>query len=246
MGLRCMDETLSTPLYEQLAAILREQVRQGELKPGDALPTEAELGAQFKVSRITVRQAVLMLTREGLIYRKRGKGSFVCNPKIVQPLIMLRSFSDEIRILGHQPGVKLLRHRIMDAPPDVAEPLGLAAGDQVLEVVRLRLADGEALSVNFSYLPVALAGPLTADDLAAGSLYQSIGRKVGKIVRGREMFTATAASVEEARHLDVREGEPLLRLVRTAYLAGGEPVEFVRADFRPDRYEIYIELRAFT
>lgn len=241
-----LDESLLTPLYEQLAGILRNQIRSGELKPGDATPTEKELVEKYGASRITVRQAMLMLAREGLVFRKRGKGSFVCQPKIVQPLVTLRSFSDEIRIMGFEPGARLVRHGIIYCPADVAGHLDVSEGTPVLEFVRLRLADGKELSVNTSYLHPRLNEALSVSDLSADSLYQAFERRLGKIVRVAESVTATAATPEAARLLSVKEGSPLLRLERTAYLAGGEIVEFARADFRPDRYEVCIELRAFT
>ena len=82
-----LDENSPVPLYEQLADMLRERIRTGELQPGDPLPTELELAKTYNVSRTTARQAVLALVREGLAYRQRGKGSFVCQPRVVQQLV---------------------------------------------------------------------------------------------------------------------------------------------------------------
>lgn len=237
-----LDENSPVPLYEQLADMLRERIRTGELQPGDPLPTELELAKTYNVSRTTARQAVLALVREGLAYRQRGKGSFVCQPKVVQQLVTLRSFSDEIRILGFQPGARLLGQTWIPSDTSVARALGIKTGEPVLEVVRLRLADGDELSLNKSYLPGEYGRILEEEDLGAPSLYETIERAIGSITRATELITATSATQEHAELLGVPQGTALLRLERTTYVSGGYPLEFVRADFRPDRYTFYVEL----
>ena len=238
-----LDESSPVPLYEQLASMLRNRIRSGDLRSGDPLPTEAELAETYGVSRTTARQAVLALVREGLAYRKRGKGSFVCQAKMVQQLITLRSFSEEIRIMGFEPGAKLLGQRWAPAERDVSQALGTDVGDPVLEVVRLRLASGRELSLNKSYFPVDYAQLLELEDLGAPSLYRTVERSVGPITGATELITATLATSEHAQMLKVPRGSALLRLDRTTYVSGGHPLEFVRADFRPDRYSFFVELR---
>lgn len=238
-----LDDTSPVPLYEQLAGILRDMIRAGELLPGDPLPTEHELILKYGVSRTTVRQAVLTLTREGLVHRKPGKGSFVCQPKIVQQLVTLRSFSEEIEILGFKPGARLIRQGWVPANETIAQALGIAPGESVLEVVRLRLADDKELSVNRSYFAGQCATILEGQDLGAPSLYKVIERAVGRITRASEVISATSATQEDAKILKVRPGAPLLSLERTTYVAGGQPVEFVRVHFRPDRYTFFVELK---
>ncbi len=238
-----LDETSPVPLYEQLASVLREMIRAGELRPGDPIPTESELIASYGVSRTTVRQAVLALARDGLVYRKRGKGSFVCQPKIVQQLVTLRSFSEEIAILGFKPGTRLIRQGRVSAAQAVAQALRVPPGESVLEVVRLRLADEKELSVNRSYFAGRYAAILEGEDLGEPSLYEVIEKAIGKIVRATEVISASSATQEDARLLKLRPGAPLLRLERTTYITGGHPVEFVQADFRPDRYTFFVELK---
>ncbi len=237
-----LDENSAIPLYEQLADILRERIRTGELKPEDPLPTELELAQTYNVSRTTARQAVLALVQEGLAYRQRGKGSFVCQPRVVQQLVTLRSFSEEIRILGFRPGARLLGQTWVPAETGVARSLGIKTGEPVLEVVRLRLADEDELSLNKSYFAAEYGKILEKEDLGAPSLYQTIERVIGSITRATELITATSATQEHAKLLGIPQGSALLRLERTTHISGGYPLEFVRADFRPDRYTFYVEL----
>ncbi|HON43388.1 MAG TPA: GntR family transcriptional regulator [Bacillota bacterium] len=239
-----LDENSPIPLYEQLASQLRDKIRAGELEPGEPIPTEAELSAMYGVSRTTARQAVLTLTRDGLVHRKRGKGSFVSQPKIVQQLVTLRSFSDEIRILGFKPGARLIGKEWVPADEDVAQALQVKAGDPVLRIVRLRLAGEKELSINASHFARHHGLILENFDLGAPSLYCLVEAHVGPVTRATEVITAVTATEEQARHLIVPPGAPLLRLGRTTYISGGYPVEFVRADFRPDRYTFFVELKA--
>ena len=239
-----LDEDSPIPLYEQLASLLRDRIRAGELEPGEPIPTEAELSAKYDVSRTTARQAVLALTRDGLVYRKRGKGSFVSQPKIVQQLVTLRSFSDEIKILGFKPGARLLNKEWVAADEDVAQALQVKTGDPVLRIVRLRLAGEKELSINASHFARHHGLILENFDLGAPSLYRLVEAHVGPVTRATEVITAIAATDEQANYLKVPPGAPLLRLGRTTYVSGGQPVEFVRADFRPDRYTFFVELKA--
>ncbi|MGI6518934.1 MAG: GntR family transcriptional regulator [Bacillota bacterium] len=243
-----LNEHSSVPLYEQLADILRDNIRNGLLKPGDPIPTEMELAEKFDVSRTTARQAVLALVREGLVYRKQGKGSFVSRPKIVQSLVMLRSFSEDIRILGFEPGVVLLGYQDAHADPVAAEALEISDGDPVLEVTRLRLADNEEVSINRSYFPEPYASIMRESHLGsqcfgAPSLWEVIEEQLGPIIGAKQLISASSAPPEDARILQVPPGTALLRLERVTYLSGRKPVEFVRADLRPDRYTFFIELK---
>ena len=96
------------PLYQQLYEVLRGNIMRGEWKPGDLIPAESELIEQYGVSRITVRQVLDMLVQEGLIYRQRGRGSFVAHPTVEQVLQRLVSFTDDMRQRGFAPNTRIL------------------------------------------------------------------------------------------------------------------------------------------
>ncbi|KUK08463.1 MAG: GntR family transcriptional regulator [Caldanaerobacter subterraneus] len=233
---------ISMPLYMQLYNILRQMIMDQTLKPGDMLPTESELMKQYKVSRITVRQAINLLVQEGLVFRKSGKGTFVSPiSKINQQLGTLRSFTEEIRMLGFTPGVILHRHNWITADQEIAEKLGINVGDLVLEVIRIRLANDIKISVNYSYFPEKY-GRLLENEVASLSLYEVIEKRIGMISKAFQTISAHVANKEEATLLGIKYGSPLLRVERVTYLTNNDIVEFVKANFLANLYRFCITL----
>ena len=135
------------PLYHQLYEILRGSILSGHWQPGDMLPPESELIAQYEVSRTTVRQVLDMLVNEGLIYRQRGRGTFVAHPTVEQSLVRIISFTDDMRQRGCMPGTQVLFSGLVPAPAEIAEKLEIEEGAELARLDRLRLADGEPMSI---------------------------------------------------------------------------------------------------
>src|SRR5258708_39864193 len=106
------------PRYYQLKEIIRERIRSGEWKPGELIPSERELSEQYKISRMTARQAITELVNEGMFYREQGKGTFVSRHKITQQLIRLTGFTEDIKTRGQRPGTKVLSAQMSPADED--------------------------------------------------------------------------------------------------------------------------------
>ncbi|NJN98810.1 MAG: GntR family transcriptional regulator [Anaerolineales bacterium] len=119
----------------------------GEWQPDDILPSEIELMEQYSVSRITVRQALDELVNEGLIYRQRGRGTFVAHPTVEQGLTRIISFTEDMRQRGFTPGTEVLFAGLEPATPEVAAQLQLEPGVELVRLERLRLADNEPMSI---------------------------------------------------------------------------------------------------
>jgi DNA-binding GntR family transcriptional regulator len=141
------------PLYERVESILAASIADGSLPPETQLPAEERLIEQFKVSRTTVRKAIQNLIERGLVEVRRGKGTFVTQPKITQELTELTGFVEDIQALGRHPTARLLDKRIVAADEAVAHHLALAPGTLVVRLRRVRLADGVAMSFDETYLP---------------------------------------------------------------------------------------------
>lgn len=146
------------PLYEQIAAWIMEQIKSGEWNTGDMIPSEKELCDQFNVSRPTVRAALSSLTNDGYLVKRKGKGSFVSKPRIIEDsTIFIESFSSEMAAKGMQIQTEVLEHRVVEADETVAKELGLAPGDEVIKLARLRYVKGSfdegPIVYNISYLP---------------------------------------------------------------------------------------------
>ena len=143
-------------LYRTVATELRDRIKRGIYRPGQRVPTEAELVREFRVSGITVRRAIRDLVLEGRLQGRRGAGVFVCERRRVVRSLgddFRASLGDEIRRAGEEPGIRELACELVEAPEDVARRLGVRPGTRVYRHEKLVLADGEAVCIDVAYLP---------------------------------------------------------------------------------------------
>lgn len=235
--------TAPAPLYYQIKTRLLEAIDNGQLKPGDRVPSERELTESFSVSRMTARQALKELEAQGFLYRVQGKGTFVATPKLEQPLAALTSFTDDMRRRGMEPGAEVLSTEEGPAGRRLAELLGVGETATVFRMERLRLADGEPMALEIAHVLADRCPGLTAVDVRNHSLYQILRERYAiRLVRAEQSLEAVAAGPYEAEILQVREGAPLLMLERVARDESDRPVEFVRSLYRGDRYRFMTEL----
>ncbi len=239
-----IDFDSSLPYYAQLKAILVDQIRNGTLPPDEQLPSEAELCARYGVSRTVVRQALQDLTHEGLIKRRKGKGSFVTGRKISEQLVQkLTGFYQDMVEQGHTPVTQVLSQQVVEATPALAGHLDVAVGTPLIEIVRLRSVEDVPTVLVTTYLPMSLAPELIRDDLNNQSLYALLESKYHVYVaRGRRTIQAVLADDQQAKLLQVAKGAPLFRLDSTSYLSDGRGVEYYFAYHRGDRTQFEVEL----
>jgi GntR family transcriptional regulator len=231
------------PLYYQIKARLLDAIENGQLRPGDRVPSERELTTQFNVSRMTARQALTELENQGYLYRVQGKGTFVATPKLEQPLASLTSFTEDMRRRGLEPAARILAAEETVAGHKVARALNIAETAGVYRLERLRLAGGEPMALEISHVPAALTPGLLNEDSVEHSLYRVLTERYGiRLVRATQSLEATAANAYEAEMLHVREGTPVLLLERISRDAADRPVEYVRSLYRGDRYRFTTEL----
>jgi GntR family transcriptional regulator len=233
---------LGTTVHAQIEDWLAGAIAVGQLAPGDRLPAEHDLASWLGVSRMTLRHALSELAQRGLVIRAVGRhgGTFVAEPKLDQDVTTLAGFSEQLRRHGMVAGARVLTAAQIEAGPAAAAALHLAPGDPVLEVRRIRLADGRPMVLEHSQFPAALFGGMLDCRLDA-SLYELLEERFGQRPhRARESFEPVIAGVREAEALEVDEGAPLLLVERTAYARGGQPLEYARDLFRGDRTRVLI------
>ena len=231
------------PYYYQLYEILRKNILAGDWKPGDMLPPETELVDQYELSRTTVRQSLDMLVNDGLIYRQRGRGTFVSHPTIEHGLSRIVSFTEDIRQREMEPHTVVLSAELIPAPDDIAEALQLTPGEQVTNLERLRLADAEPMSIETSHLVHKLCPGVLKYDYATRSLRQTLINEYNlQLVYARQKIRAVTATRKQAQELSVEPGAALLFIERISYTEQNLPVEFLRIYHRGDRYTLYNEL----
>lgn len=238
-----LDKKSRLPLYYQLKLAIEEQINSGEWPPDTLLPSERELCAEFKVSRITVRQALAELVTENRLIRSQGRGTFVAHPQIQQPLKLLTGFTEDMQRRGKRSFTEVLQLETMQAPRAAARALGLAVEDAVILLKRLRFADAEPMALETAYLPGKRFSGLTDENLQ-GSLYTLLKDKFRTIPRRAEQeMRAIACPSAEAKLLRVRKGSPVLHIYRTTYGQDEEPIEWVESFYRGDQYVFCAEMR---
>ncbi|MGH2589630.1 MAG: GntR family transcriptional regulator [Actinomycetota bacterium] len=242
-----LDRDAPLPLYFQVRDALLDEMRERDLSPGDRLPTEADLERRYGVSRATIRQALAELESEGRVKRIQGKGTFVAVPKI-QHVPLLASFSELLRKQGYDPSHRILESRTLEAPPTVADDLGVEDGTPCRFLRRLLLADGRVVGVSDTWLSRdAIRGHehlFESERLATGSLYELLqGPAIGLALRGAiETITAATADETMAGLLACTPGSPVLTVKRVTSERQGRPVESTRLVFSGERYEYRVEL----
>jgi GntR family transcriptional regulator len=231
------------PLHEQISGWLRDEIGSGRLPPDAQLPSEHELCHRFGVSRVTVRRALQTLDADGLIYRRPGLGSFVCDKRMAHGLVRLTDFAQDLARAGLQASSRVLYHAAEPCPAPIAERLGLSTGTPVVRLERLRLGNGQPLALDRTWLPPYYAQLLAGHDLGRETLYRVLEREYGvPALSGRYRITAAPADEEAARHLEVEPGEALLVVERTTRTVGDKPIYFQRRFYRSDRIAYELEL----
>jgi GntR family transcriptional regulator len=225
----------SVPLYAQLASALASEIAAGTLCPGTQLPSEDGLIERFGVSRTTVRKAVESLVARGLLEIRRGKGTFVAEPKICQELTELSGFVEDMLALGRTPTARLLDKRPAAAGRAAAQHLGVAPGTQVYRIERVRLADGVAVSFDETYLPLDIGEKIAGDDLEAEPIFALLeGKYDTPLVEAEYQLEAVTADERVANALGVATGSAIFLIERTSFTDGHRPVDYERLYYRGD------------
>lgn len=239
-----IQRTSIIPLYYQLLEILIDQIETGLLKPGNPIPSENELCRTYGVSKNTVLQAIKTLQNKRLVYRIRGKGTYVMDPKISQNITTLLSFSSEVVGMNGALKNKAVEAKQMPALPAIARHLGIKETEPIYHIQILREVNGVPLALQTSFLPAELCPGLIDRPFDDGSLFKTLQHRFNIVITGvNETFQAVKADNYEAKLLNTAPGDPLILLERHSYVEGGRVVELVRTLLRGDRCKFNIELK---
>jgi GntR family transcriptional regulator len=239
-----IDKNSPVPYYQQLADLLRHAI-DARLIAGEVvrLPSENELAESHGITRATVRHALDTLEREGWIYREKGRGSFAVVRRVEQEATHLVSTSEDMQRRGWSLATRVIGLDRLAAPAHVAHTLEVPLESQVYALCRLRIVNGEPVSLQTSYLPAALCPRLEDNDLSA-SLFRLLETRYGlRLWTAQGVLRARTATTREAQHLALDEHIPVLYVERTTYAASGIPVEYLEAAWRGDRYDVRVTLR---
>jgi GntR family transcriptional regulator len=223
------------PLYAQVEDALAARISSGALPVGTQLPSEEELIREFGVSRTTIRTTIQNLVRQGLVEIRRGRGTFVASPRMVQELTELTGFAEDMRVLGRTPTARVLGRGFIPAAPLVAEKLTVPVGTAVAQIRRVRLSDSVPLSFDETYLPEELGHKVMTDDLAMEPIFTLLEERYDTpLVEAEYVLEATVAEPAVAMALEIPVGSPIFLIERTSYTFGHRAVDYERLHYRGD------------
>ena len=223
------------PKYLEITSLLREEVRQSPSRR--RMPPERELAERFNVSRMTLRQALEQLEKEGRLERIRGSGTFTRRPTVAMGPF-LTSFTEDMRARGLDPSARLLGYNRTTATAEAAEALQLPLESEVLWIERLRLADDEPMCVEVTQLPARYQRLIEEGDVEQ-SIHDLLRAGNVEPVSLTRRVRAVAAGRREALLLGLPDGAPTLEVIDIFSDASGGPVQYARSRYRSDRYEVW-------
>ena len=240
-----LEKNSFTPLSRQLLEILKDLILKGNYSSGQPFLTEIEIAEKYGVSRTTVREATSRLVYEGLLRRERGKGTFVITPRIHEDTGMLVPYSEEIQKRGLTPSSKFIELVLKEPSWKIKNILRLTQTDKVISLTRVRLADGEPMAYQTSYLPYSMCssvydGEYDWDVQPLTPLLDDLGFQ---IVRANQRIYSSTANKDQASLLNIDEGDPLLCIERISLTKYNVPIEYVDIFNRGDRWDIIMDLK---
>lgn len=234
-----IDSSNPLPYYYQIREQLRARITSSTLQPGDALPGEAQICSETGVSRMTARQALSQLASEGLVVRQRGRGTFVAAPKTTLPGFqgLELSYTQLMQHAGMNPSTRILRQEVLPASEEVAGQLRITPGEPVVHIVRLRMAAGEILAIEASYISARLVPGLEQIELTNLSLHNLLEQRFGLIpAYATDTLEISVAGPYEAGLLQILEGGPVVLVNSLNCLADDTPLAFNHIVHRGDRF----------
>ena len=238
-----VDEHLPTPLYHQVYLILRNKILSGIFGFNHTVPGEQEAAKLFGVSRITAKRALNELADEGIVKRERGRGTRVTYRAPTPPInANVEGLIENLVAMGLETQVDLLSFEYVRANPVVAHALKCGRGCCVQKAIRVRYLEGEPFSHLTTHVPETIGKSYDRDDLATRPLLSLLERSGVKIGRAEQTFSAELADLYVSQTLGVEVNSPLLSIHRTVFDDEGQPVEYISALYRPDRYKHRMKL----
>lgn len=233
-----VDDRSPTPLYHQVYLILRGKILKGEFGLDAAMPSEQDTSEIFGVSRITAKRALNELASDGLVKRERGRGTRVTYRVPVQPLrSSVEGLLENLLKMGLETQVRLMSFDYVRPGGEVALALKCVDDCLVQHARRIRCLDEEPFSFLETYVPEQIGRSYSREDLATRPLLELLERSGVVVSRAEQTINAALADIEVSHALELELGSPVLSIQRIVYDQNDSPIEFIRALYRPDRYQ---------
>lgn len=235
-----VDKKSPIPVYYQLKNLILKKIGDGDFPAGSLIPSERELSESLDISRMTVRQALNQLVAEGVLYREKGRGTFVSRTKLEQRNIM--SFSETVISKGLVPSTKVLRFSKEQAGQDINDILGLKSGEKVYVIKRLRLASSVPVGIEEDYIPEKYCHDLERHDLTA-SLYKLFKEEYSHSISYVDNVIESSRPTREERELlGSSNSTPVLRVTAVIYTETHLKLFYERSAYRSDEYKYNVRV----
>lgn len=229
------------PVYYQIKQTLKNWILNREFNPGEKIPTEFELADKFKVSRLTVRQAISQLVQEGFLVSKRGEGTFVTkNSDLISSFSLeFTGFMDDLFYQISKSQTKSVKISRVSVPKMVKDRLKLENADEkVIQIKRVRFLEKKAFAYTINYLPLEIGARISEKDLYKRPLMEILEKDFGiQFTEAFQTIQASFSDQEVSEHLEIASGSPILFVERIMYTKNREPVELVQSSYRGDLYK---------
>lgn len=232
-------------LYMQIVEQMRDLIKMKVFSEEEALPTEMDIAETLGVSRSVVRQAILQLVSEGLLYRVAGKGTFLSYPKMEYDLLGFYNFKSEVERQGQKLSIQMISLKYFPADAINAALFRIVSGESIAEIKRLLLVDGEPLILETTLIPEGRVKGLN-EEMVATEAYRDIFEKYHvEISEAKKYLEPRLADPFESKYLGISTGMPVLLIDRYTY---GKKTDVVVArckwTVRGDRCKYYIGVNA--
>jgi GntR family transcriptional regulator len=236
-------DTIDTSKTHRLYLFLKERIVSGALPPGQRLPSEPRLAAAHGLSRVTIRRALDGLSRDGLISRRPGSGTFVTPTAVSPPVVAdLANMLAHLTRMGRATRVRLLSFGYVTPPVAIATALVLGRSERAQHALRVRTLDGVPFSYLSTHVPERIGTTYSEADLRATPLLDLLERSGVVAHKADQTISATLAGPEAAAALEVEIGSPLLSLTRVVFGADGRGIEHLVALYRPDMHTFHMHM----
>lgn len=237
-----LDDNSPIPLYYQLENIIKKRIEEGIYKIDEKIPSERTLSEELKISRMTISKAICNLVEEGILYRKRGQGTFVSKNK-VDFFPGLMGFTEIMESKGMRPSSKVIYQSVIMPDKHLCEKLKITENQEVIFTQRLRLADNEIINLEESYVPYYLCPKLLEADLSVESIYKLLTDEGYKLSKAEQEVQAILSSNELSEFLQINVDEPILKRKRITY-SKDIPIEYSLNYYRGDVYTMVMTINS--
>jgi GntR family transcriptional regulator len=237
------------PTYYQIKQTIKTWILNKEFGAGEKIPSENRLAERFKVSRLTVRQALAQLAQEGLLTSKRGEGTFVTRDEHLLGSLGLEftGFMDDLFYQISKSTTKSVNLSRVPAPKPIREKLELGNNpDEVIQIKRVRFWEDKPFAYTINFLPLEIGKKIRKRDLFKKPLLRMIEEDLGiRFTEAFQTIEASFADAEVSEPLGLVSGSPILLVERIMYTQKRKPVEVVQSSYRGDFYKYIVRLKNF-